>query len=52
MNILKIYSMIIIAIALILNLLTLLKEGQKDKRISAFMSICLFIPIWYYLLKN
>lgn len=52
MNILKIYSIIIIAIALILNLLTLLKEERKDKRISAFMSICLFIPIWYYLLKN
>ena len=52
MNILKIYSITIIAMALILNLLTLLKEGQKDKRITAFMSICLFIPIWYYLLKN
>lgn len=52
MNILKIYSIIIIAIALIVNLLTVLTDNQKEKRITAFISVCIFVPILYYLLKN
>ena len=46
----RIYSIIIMAIGLILNLLTVLKSDSKSSRIAAFLSFLLYLPVWVYIL--
>ena len=51
MNILKIYSLIMIAATLIINLLSLIKDDKKNSRIAAFISFCLYLPVFIYLIN-
>ncbi len=48
MNILKIYSLIIIGITLILNLFQILKSDKKNSRMAAFISFIIYLPVFIY----
>lgn len=47
----RIYSLIIISLTLVINLLSILRDNKKSARIAAFISFGLYLPVWYYLLK-
>lgn len=48
----RIYSLIIIAITIILDLHSILKEDKKNARVSAFISFLLYVPVFIYLIKH
>ena len=52
MNILKYYSIIVIGIAALLNLVLIVKENDKNKRESSFVAALLEIPVLIYLILN
>ena len=52
MNILKIYSLIIIAATLIINLLFSLKENKQSAIKGNFLSFLLYLPVFIYLIKH
>lgn len=47
----RIYSLIVMSITLVLNLLMILRDNKRNARIAAFISLILYVPVWYYLLK-
>lgn len=52
MEILRIYSLILVSFAMILNLINILRKDNKNDRISAFLAVTLYVPLWIYLIKH
>ena len=51
MEILRIYSLILVSFEMILNLINILRKDNKNDRIAAFIAVTLYVPLWIYLLK-
>ena len=51
MQVLRIYSLIMIATTLILNLWSALKENKQNAIKGNFLSFLLYVPVFIYLLK-
>jgi len=47
----RIYSLIMISITMIINLLSLIRDDKKNSRIAAFISFCLYLPVFIYLIN-
>lgn len=50
MFILKIYSIILLTISMILNIVYMLKDNEINNRISRFISTSLFVPTLIYII--
>jgi len=52
MQILKWYSIILVLLSVILNIIKILTEDNKTDRVARFFSVLVFVPIFIFLINK